>query len=416
MATLLQLVPFLLYLLTLSHAQIDSHFGNSLPLLLLPVTKDSLTNQYLTEIRHGSSLLPTKLVIDLGGPLIWMGCDSYLGSSSPRRISSGSIQCLAAKPITARKRGGDDDGCTLFAENKISQMGRRGVLVADTLDGLLVVEGSQSEEVNLSEYPFLFACAPKPLLNGLAGGANGIVGLGRTRIAFPSQVSAAFSSEWQFTLCLSSSNGVVLYEKGYYSSVFGSEISKSLIYTPLLAGPGDSQHEYFINLKSIRIGGKRLSFDVKHTRLSTIVPFTTMESSIYAIFIKAYEKAAFSMNMKTVEPVAPFGLCFDSKSIKETQLGPLVPDIELGLQSEMVRWNFHGRNLMVKMSDEVMCLGFVDGGLNSGVSIVLGGYQLEDMVLHFDVGTSMLGFSPSLLKWERSCSILKFDSLPVQSL
>jgi hypothetical protein len=416
MATLLHLLPFLLHLLTLSHAQIDYRFGDSRPLVLLPVTKDALTFQYLTEIRHGSSLLATKLVVDLGGPLIWMGCDSHLGSFSPLRISSGSIQCLAAKPFTNRNRGGDADGCTLFAENKISQMGRRGVLVEDTLDVLLADEGSKSEEVNLGEYPFLFACAPKPLLNGLAGGANGMVGLGRTRIAFPSQVSAAFSSEWQFTLCLSSSNGVVLYEKRHYGSVFGSEISKSLIYTPLLAGPDDSQTEYFINLKSIRIGGKRLSFDVEHTKLSTIVPFTTMESSIYAIFIKAYEKAAFSMNMKRVEPVAPFRLCFDSKSIKKTQLGPLVPDVELGLQSEMVRWKFHGRNLMMKVSDEVMCLGIVDGGLNLGVSIVLGGYQLEDMVLHFDVGTSMLGFSPSLLKWGRSCSNLKFDSLPVQAL
>ncbi|PON80166.1 Aspartic peptidase [Parasponia andersonii] len=391
----------LLYLVTLS-----SHS------LLLPITKEALTFQYLTEIRHGRTLVPSKLVVDLGGPFLWMGCDSHLGFSSGRRISSGSIQCLAAKPSKARK---DDDSCTLFPENKIAQLGHRGELVEDILAVRLVDQGSNAEIVNVGEYPFLYACAPNSLLKGLASGAKGMVGLGRTRVALPSQVSAALSSEWQFTMCLSSSHGVVLYEKGPYGSVFGSEISKSLVYTPLLLSHGDSQHEYLINLKSMSIGGKRLSIHVENAKLSTIVPFTTMESSIYAIFTKAYEKAAVSMNITKAEPVAPFGLCFDSKTVYDTQLGPQVPGIDLGLQSEMVRWGFHGRNLMVKVSDEVMCLGFLDGDLNSGVSVVLGGYQLEDMVLHFDVGASMLGFSPSLLKWERSCSDFKLDSIPLES-
>lgn len=390
------------------------HLGNS---LLLPVTKDALTFQYLTEIRHGSPLVRTKLVVDLGGPFLWIGCDSHLGSSSGRRISSGSIQCLAAKPNKAQNRREEEDACTLFLENKIAQLGHLGELVEDIVAVDLVDQLPKSEEFNVGECPFLFACAPKTLLNGLASGAKGMVGLGRTRVALPSQVSGALGSQWQFSLCLSSSDGVVLYEDyPRYGSVFGSEISKSLIYTPLLRGEGDSQHEYFINLKSMRIGGKRLSLNVDKAKLSTIIPFTTMESSVYNVFTKAYEKTALSMNLTKVESVGPFGLCFDSKTVYNTQLGPHVPDVDLGLQSEMVRWIFHGRNLMVKVSDEVMCLGFLDGGLNLEVSIVLGGYQLEDMVLHFDMGTSMLGFSPSLLKWERSCSDFKLDSAPLQSL
>ena len=409
MATALRfLLLILLYLVSVSHS------------LVLHVTKDSLTLQYLTEIRHGSPLVSTKLVVDLNGPFLWF--DSHLGSSSSRRISSGSIQCLATKPNMAHNHGRgltakpeeDDGGCTLILENKIAQMGNRGELVEDIVAVRLVDQ--RLEKVSVGVYPFLFACSPKSLLDGLASGAKGMVGLGRTRLALPSQVSATFSSELQFTLCLSSSNGVVLYENGRYGSVFGSELSNSLFYTPLLAGHGDSQHEYFINVKSVRIGGKRLSFNVEKAKLSTIVPFTTMEGSFYAIFTKAYEKAALFMNITKVKSVAPFGLCFDSKTVYNTQLGPHVPDIELGLQSEMVRWRFHGRNLMVKVSDEVMCLGLLDGGLNSGVSIVLGGYQLEDMVLHFDVGNSMLGFSPSLLKWERSCSDYKLDFAPLESL
>lgn len=70
------------------------------------------------------------------------------------------------------------------------------------------------------------------------------------------------------------------------------------------------------SLSMIDQGGK------SGTKLSTIQPYTTMESSVYATFSKAYIKAATFMNMTRVAAVAPFGLCFSSN------LGPLVPEID----------------------------------------------------------------------------------------
>ncbi|KAL5541666.1 hypothetical protein UlMin_009376 [Ulmus minor] len=370
-------------------------FSLSKKALIFPVTKDSLTLQYLTQIRHGNPLQPTKLVLDLGAPLIWMDCEanSGSGSSSGRLISCGSIQCLAAKSTV----------------DKLKKMGNGGKLVED------IVAVDLAGEITAGEYSFLFVCSPKSLLNGLAIEARGMVGLGRSRIALPSQISQALASKWQFSLCLSSSNGVVLYENGHQSSYFGSELSKSLIYTPLLQD-GSSSSQYFINLKSIQIGGKKLSLDLKSTKLSTIVPYTTMATSIYTLFVKAYEKAASSLNMTRVESVAPFGLCFASETIRRTAGGQEVPVIDLTLQSEMVKWRIYGRNSMVKVSDKVVCLGFLDGGLNMEESVVLGGFQLEDVLLHFDVGASMLGFSPSLLLKQTSCSNFNLDSTSIESL
>lgn len=185
------------------------------------------------------------------------------------------------------------------------------------------------------------------------------------------------------------------------------------MFTPLAS---NSLQEHLIGVKSIKINDKRLSLNASllsldgGTRLSTIVPYTTMESTIYATLIKAYIQAAASLNMTRVASVAPFGLCFSSKGID------LVPTIDLVLQSEMVKWRIFGRNSMVRVNDQVMCLGFLDGGLNPRNSIVLGGYQLEDIVLQFDLGTSMLGFTPSLLMRQRTCSDFKLDSSPKDSL
>ncbi|KAH7522378.1 hypothetical protein FEM48_Zijuj07G0132000 [Ziziphus jujuba var. spinosa] len=409
------LLQFLLLVPVFLCVQAQSSY-NLADSLLLPVTKHGASLQYLTKIHHGNGLVPTELVLDLGGPFLWM--DSV--SSSGSLISSGSIQCLAAKSMF----GDDDHGrsksfleiCKIFPENRITQMGNQGELVNDTF----FIQSKSSGSVTSVSQSFLFGSAPISLLNGLATGAQGMLGLGRHRISLPSQISAAFDSKWQFSLCLSSSNGILVFENRLSKSYFGPELSHSLIYTPLLKTQlaDTSNHEYFINLQSIRINGKTLSLEkgLGGSKLSTIVPYTTMESSIFAVFSKAYEKAAMAMNMKKVKSVAPFGLCFSSEGIQETLLGPEVPAIDLVLQSKMVKWRIYGRNSMVMVSNEIMCLGFLDGGSDLKSSITLGGYQLEDILLHLDVGASMLGFSPSLLLKQRSCSDFELVTMSKESL
>lgn len=138
-----------------------------------------------------------------------------------------------------------------------------------------------------------------------------------------------------------------------------------------------------------------------------MIPYTTIESSIYRSFIEAYAKSASAANLTRAASVAPFELCFRSNGIEATATGPAVPAIDLVLQSEMVKWRIHGRNSMVRVSEKVMCLGFLDGGEvtseAASAGVIIGGYQLEDVLLGFDLGASMLGFS-SLLMNERSCS------------
>ena len=66
---------------------------------------------------------------------------------------------------------------------------------------------------------------------------------------------------------------------------------------------------------------------------------------------------------------------------------------------------------MVLVKQNVACLGFVDGGkepIKSFVktSVVIGGHQLEDNLLEFDLNSSKLSFSSSLLLQNASCSHL----------
>lgn len=420
--------------LSLCFSLLSLVFTHSSSSLVLPVTKDNATLQYLTALSYGTPFVPTKLVLDLGGPLLWVDCASSRNtpsSSSLRTIPHRSVQCLTAKSheietqtwLSSLENPLDQDHpCQILTENSITGKGAtEGELVED------LIALSKSSVVELepepTKQPLLFTCSQTPLLNGLASGAKGMVGLGRSRTSFSSQFFNSISSQRKITLCLSSSSGVAQLGSTAYGSQPESEILRSLTFTPLLTNQNErypSSQEYFINVNSIKISGKRVSFNTPSlsqdqeghggTQLSSVVPYTTMQSSIYANFESAFLKAALSMNMTRVDQVAPFGLCFGS------QVGPNVPVIELVLQSEMVKWSIYGRNSMVRVSDDVMCLGFLDGGVDQRNPIVIGGYQLEDVLVQFDLDTSMVGFSSSLLMRQTSCSNFRFGSMPARSV
>jgi hypothetical protein len=127
------------------------------------------------------------------------------------------------------------------------------------------------------------------------------------------------------------------------------------------------------------------------------------------------EAASSAFNLTTTKPVKPFRVCYPAGAVKTTQMGPAVPIIELVLDRQDVVWKIFGSNSMVrvtKKSVDVWCLGFVDGGID-GPSIMIGGLQLEDNLLQFDLQSKKLGFSSSILSKGTNCADYKFPTRKV---
>ncbi|KAK4379892.1 hypothetical protein RND71_001754 [Anisodus tanguticus] len=401
MPSLVQFLPFFfLVSFSISH-------GPFLPkVIILPVNKDPSTFQYVTQVRMGTNLSPTKLVVDLSGSFLWFSC----GLTSHKIVPCSSLKCSMAKPNGCT----NNKICGVQQVNPFTKVAAQGELAEDMF-GVEFIDELKTGSIIASIHQFLFSCASTSLLQGLARGAKGMLGLGYSRIALPSQLSDTFGFQRKFAICLSSSNGAIISGESPYLSLLGHDVSRSMLYTPLVS----SREEYYINVKSIKISGKKLSLNTSlftmdeegngGTKISTIFPFTTMKSSIYKTFVEAYEKFAISIGLTKVENIAPFGHCFSTKGVDVTKVGPNVPILDLVLQSEMVKWRIYGKNSMVKVSDEVMCLGLLDGGVNQKASIVIGGHQLEDNLLEFNLGTSMLGFTSSLSMVETSCSDFMFS-------
>ena len=130
------------------HAQISS---DPLSSLVLPVTKDYSTFQYLTTLSHGSPLSPTNFVLDLGFSSIWVDCESRrFQSVSGQTISRRSIQCLTAKSrgIESSVDGkvvDQEQACEIFPENRITgKRAGKGELV----ESLMVLKSAQDSKAS----------------------------------------------------------------------------------------------------------------------------------------------------------------------------------------------------------------------------------------------------------------------------
>ncbi|XP_075475525.1 putative aspartic proteinase GIP2 [Primulina tabacum] len=394
--------------------------------LHLPVRKDSKTLQHYTTLQMGSNRADINAVIDLGGDFLWFGCDNY-ASNSYSPILCDSSKCELAKGsgcIVECNGSGPRPGCTnnTCGSSNFNQF--QGVLAGEGFyeDTLYTRDNAQVPK-------FIFSCMSNDFIQGLASGAIGMVGLSKTQISLHKQVTGKMNLPDKFSLCLPSS-GLGKLSIGDVSLSSKSDVSHLLKTTPLIINPvstspifiaGEQSVEYFIDVKSIRVNGETLSVKDSYfsidkdgnggTKISTLQNYTALHPSIYKPLARAFVKAASDMKIKSVAAVAPFRACFSSSSIPKAAAGPVVPTIDLVLPGTDAYWRINGANSMVEIDQKTTCLGFVEGESRPKpqtawptTSIIIGTHQSEENLLVFDLVSSQLQFSSSLLSDGKSCS------------
>ncbi|KZV20784.1 basic 7S globulin [Dorcoceras hygrometricum] len=427
MASFTPILAILLFLLV-SDSNAQSSFRPKA--LLLRLEKDPSTLQYVTTINQRTPLVNVSLVVHLGGQFVWVDCDQNYVSSTYRPVRCRSAQCaLVRSPgcgdcFNGPRPGCNNNTCGTTPDNPFTRTATGGELAQDVLS-IESTDGSNPGRV-VTVPDYIFTCAPTFLLEGLARGATGLAGLGRSRVGLPLQLAAAFSFPRKFAVCLSD-NGVIIFGDRPYR--FQPGVEPSLRYTPLFINPvstasafalGDPSDEYFVRINSIRINNRPLSINTTllqidsqgrgGTKISTVNPYTTLETSIYRAFTSLFIQEAAARNISRVASVAPFDVCFSTQNVFSTRVGPSVPSIDLVFQGQDAVWTITGSNSMVYVNDNVLCLGFLDGGSNPRTSIVIGGYQLENNLFQFDLAASRLGFSGTLLGSRTTCANFNFTS------
>ncbi|GJV25709.1 aspartic peptidase [Tanacetum coccineum] len=403
------------------------------PRPILQVTKDAKTLQYVTQVSQRTPLVPVKLSIDLGGPFMWVNCERSYTSSSSRPVFCETPPCTllnsfacATECLRPPSYDCSNNTCAYFPDNPFGNIGTSGLVFGD----VLAIKSTNGQNVlpAITVPSYYFVCGSNILDVGLASGVTGVAGLGRKEGSLPAQLSSYFKFDRKFALCLSSSttsSGAVFFGDGPYTLRPNVDTPSSLSYTPLIINNitggsfvGEASPQYYIGVKSIKVNDQRvkfneslLSFNIDGqggTSISTASPYTVLETSIYNALVAAFVKA-MPKNVQKVPNVAPFGACFSSKNIGSTRLGPAVPSIDVVLQSKNV-WRINGANSMVKVNKDVLCLGFVEArtDFTPTISVIIGGHQIEDNLLQFDLVKSRLGFSSSLLGRSTTCANFNF--------
>ncbi|KAL5785453.1 hypothetical protein ACOSQ2_007845 [Xanthoceras sorbifolium] len=252
---------------------------------IFPIKKDDKTLQFYTSFQMGTPTNYIDLVIDLGGQLSWLNCDEY-NSSSYRPVRCWSRKCVAliggegASCFDCRQ-GAPRPGCTKntcapSAYNPKTNM-VIGIGAAEDTTRVSATDG-KVYVFDVDMRRFSFACGVKDLLSGLANGTQGILGLGRAPSSLATQLSSSFKKiQHKFALCPPSSTkllfGSMFFGGGpYFMPPYPEDATKLLIKTPLIINPVGhsrpplnakdfSSQEYFIDVKSIKIDGKPVSFN-----------------------------------------------------------------------------------------------------------------------------------------------------------
>ncbi|XP_060960025.1 probable aspartic proteinase GIP2 [Cannabis sativa] len=347
----------------------------------IAISVDPKTHQYHGSFQSGTPSHNVNPLIDLGGNFLSLPCNT--SSSTLRSVPCKSTKCQNLKGVC------DPKGACTLSSGTLSD----DIVTIHKTDGTMVYADTNSTRLDIS------------CLNSNSRNNNGILGLGRTSNTLTNRLSSTFNIIPKFTLCLPSSNdngfGDLFIGPGPYMFAGGVDGSSLLQFTGLVLSP--TSNEYFVDVKSVKIDKRVVHFDsqtviIGSTKLSTTVPYGILHSSVYKAVVGAFLKSTAARNITRAAAVKPFGACFSAKGVHWTKLGPRVPLIALELSGRMgkLSWNINGANSMVRVDKNTLCLGFVDGGVKATTSIVLGGHQLKDNFLEFDLSRSVLGFSSSL--------------------
>ncbi|XP_010547160.1 PREDICTED: basic 7S globulin 2-like [Tarenaya hassleriana] len=357
--------------------------------------------------------------VDITAPLLVRRCE---GNSTPRAtVPCASPACFISRlfrpapcplPNNTFVRG--QCACVASSFDPFSATCGTNLLTTETI----AVSSTNPRNPTFLVPQVIVLCVPTVFLGGLPPGISGVAGLSRSPLSTASQLSSLnLGLSRKFALCLPSSDnannrGVVFFGKGPYMLKSGASLDSSRILseTPLILNSRIPNGNY-ISLRGISVNGKdgrfgpsTFAFDSNGgggTLLSTTTQYTTLRTDIYRFILEEFSNA--TSQIPRADPVSPFRLCFRLSSNSPVQNSFNVPRIDLKLNNGRI-WSVYGANSLKKVSDDVACLAFVDGGASPSPTVVIGSYQMENNLLVFDLARSVLGFSSSLSLFNASCS------------
>ncbi|MCO5590693.1 hypothetical protein L7F22_044668 [Adiantum nelumboides] len=375
-----------------------SIFGSAAAEGLLAEVRLHSAGHYVAQLHPGTPPQPKLLLLDIAQNSIWVQCEykTTPNSTSP----TGPFVPSTSSTFRSITRGGSPVFADLPAAKHMQ-------LVADSFS-FNATDGINPGQHDVEVKGVKFYCA-----SSSPQAATGIVGLGRGKLALPSALATRQKLPRRFLYCLSGSaqtpTPLFLGSSNYTFLPGRMQLSNLIQYIPLLK-PTKKRTGYRVGLRSIKVAGNILSINPKVFRggleISTTERYTKLVRPAYVAVVDAFRQA--ESGIRRVPARAPFETCYNATGLGWTRLGPPVNAISLVFGEESTEWDLWGGNSMVFVSEDVMCLGFLDAGPLPDAHSILGTYQQQDSLVELDLQHNQLGFFSTLLIIRTTCANFNF--------
>ncbi|KAJ4885841.1 Eukaryotic aspartyl protease family protein [Raphanus sativus] len=357
----------------------------------IPILKDTISGLYYTNMTVGKPPLNVNLVLDVTASALYFNCRELgYNSTTYTPVLCGSRGCAQTKDRCTTCFGPfgptcRNDTCISGVESDLAFTPTVNYLVNDDL----MILRDTSPSAHLAPIPLRasFACVGDGFqaYTKLPYGSNGGLGLGNTSTSFVNAIVSSYKIPFKVALCLPSKPGnnysgaVYIGGSPYVLPPNRKDVTGLLVSTPLT--------------RFALHGGESARIS------SSLIPYGLLETSIYKSLVKAFAGKA-----KKRKAVAPFTDCFSYKSFGgKSLLDKEIPVISL-VMGGGAKWNIYGPDSLVKVKKTVVCLAFIDAGVGVRFPVEIGGYQVEDNLIEFDLEASKFSFTSSLLLHNTSCS------------
>lgn len=343
------------------------------------------SGEYFTRLGVGTPPRYVYMVLDTGSDVVWIQCAPCKRCYSqadpvfdPRKSRSfAGVAC--GSPLCHKL---DSPGCHTQSQTCLYQVsyGDGSFTTGEFSTETLTFRGTRVGRVALG-------CGHDN--EGLFVGAAGLLGLGRGRLSFPSQVGRRFNRKFSYCLVDRSASSKPS------NMVFGNwAISRTARFTPLLSNPKLDTF-YYVELLGISVGGTRVPgitaslFKLDQTGNGGVIidsgtSVTRLTRPAYVALRDAFRAGA--SNLKRASEFSLFDTCFDLSGKTEVK----VPTVVLHFRGADV--SLPASNYLIPVDSEgSFCFAFA--GTMSGLSII-GNIQQQGFRVVYDLAGSRIGFAP----------------------
>ncbi|KAL3830971.1 hypothetical protein ACJIZ3_019773 [Penstemon smallii] len=338
------------------------------------------SGEYFCRIGIGNPPTQSYMVLDTGSDVNWVQCapcaDCYqqadpifdpVRSSSFSPLTCNTQQCRSLNVFECR-----NSSCLYEVS-----YGDGSYTVGDFVTETISFGGSAKVE------KVAIGCGHNN--EGLFVGAAGLIGLGGGPLSFPSQIKA---STFSYCLVDRDSDSASTLE-------FDTAPPPDTVTAPLLRNSKMNTF-YYVDLTGISVGGESLPLDPLSFQLNSngdggvIVDsgtaVTRLQTAVYNPLRDAFKKG--TGNLPLTDGVALFDTCYDLSSRKSVEVPTVSFHFSNGKELRLPAKNY----LIPVDSSGTFCFAFAPTSSSLGI---IGNVQQQGTRVSYDVGKSVIGFSPN---------------------